>query len=170
MKTKICSNIKCLQREKFLSEFDKNSNTKDGLAYICKICKKSYNHKYQKENKKDLKKQRNIYEQKRKLNDIDYKLKSNLRSRLSKALKYNWKSGRTIELLGCTIKELKKHLESQFIYGMNWDNYGAWHIDHRIPCALFDLSKESEQRKCFNFSNLQPLWAIENIRKNKFLK
>ena len=51
----------------------------------------------------------------------------------------------------------------------SWDNYGAWHIDHRRPCASFDLSDLNEQRKCFHFSNLQPLWAIDNIHKgNKY--
>lgn len=50
---------------------------------------------------------------------------------------------------------------------MSWDNYGDWHIDHRKPCSLFDLSKKSEQLKCFNYTNLQPLWAIDNLRKSK---
>ena len=48
---------------------------------------------------------------------------------------------------------------------MSWDNYGLWHIDHRVPCVKFDLSKPIEQQKCFNFKNLQPLWAIDNLKK-----
>lgn len=71
----------------------------------------------------------------------------------------------TVELLGCDTNKLKQHLESQFKLGMSWDNYGLWHIDHKSPCAKFDLSKEEEQRKCFNFKNLQPLWAEENLSK-----
>jgi hypothetical protein len=71
-----------------------------------------------------------------------------------------------MELLGCTIDFFKNHLESKFVEGMSWQNYGkGWHIDHIIPCVSFDLSKPEEQRKCFHFSNLQPLWAVDNIRK-----
>jgi hypothetical protein len=70
-----------------------------------------------------------------------------------------------MELIGCNIKFLKKYLKKQFKSGMSWSNYGKWHIDHIIPCIKFDLRKESEQRKCFNYSNLQPLWAEDNRRK-----
>ena len=65
------------------------------------------------------------------------------------------------------MEKLKKHLEKQFQKGMTWNNYGmyGWHIDHIIPCSAFNLNLESEQRKCFNYTNLQPLWAIDNIKK-----
>jgi len=68
------------------------------------------------------------------------------------------------DLLCCTPGELKAHLESKFQPGMDWDNYGfyGWHIDHKIPCAAFDLTKEDEAKKCFHFTNLQPLWAKDN--------
>ncbi len=69
-------------------------------------------------------------------------------------------------LIGCEIDYLMFHIQEQFTEGMNWNNYGEWHIDHRKPCASFDLSKPNAQRKCFHFSNLQPLWAIENIKKS----
>lgn len=62
-------------------------------------------------------------------------------------------------------KQLKKHLEIKFTKGMSWENYGKWHVDHIKPCAKFDLTKESEQRKCFHYTNLQPLWAIDNFKK-----
>lgn len=94
----------------------------------------------------------------------------NLKSRLVKALKENWKSGSTLELLGCSIKEFKIHLETQFTRGMNWDNYGLWHIDHRIPCASFDFSYSEQQEICFHYTNLQPLWAEENFRKGSKIK
>jgi hypothetical protein len=71
----------------------------------------------------------------------------------------------TEELVGCSANELKAHLESQFKPGMSWDNYGKWHVDHIKPCASFDLTQEEEQRKCFHFTNLQPLWEYENLSK-----
>jgi hypothetical protein len=71
----------------------------------------------------------------------------------------------TEELLGCSIENLKKHLEKQFTQGMSWKNYGKWHVDHIKPCANFDLSKKTEQQKCFNYNNLQPLWAVDNLKK-----
>jgi hypothetical protein len=57
-------------------------------------------------------------------------------------------------------------LEKKFLPGMNWENYGEWHIDHIVPCSSFDLSKSEQQKICFNYSNLQPLWAADNIRKS----
>lgn len=69
------------------------------------------------------------------------------------------------ELLGCTYEQLLEHLSSQFADGMNWDNYGEWHIDHIRPCASFDLLDPEQQRQCFHYTNLQPLWATDNLRK-----
>ncbi len=104
--------------------------------------------------------------QKRK-DDSNFRILGNLRTRLSKVLKGNSKSKSTIELLGCTIHELRKHLQSQFLKGMNWDNYGknGWEIDHIKPCASFDLSDPKEQKHCFNYTNLQPLWGEDNRTK-----
>lgn len=70
-------------------------------------------------------------------------------------------------LAGCTVDQLREHLQTQFIDGMSWENYGrnGWHIDHIRPCASFDLADPGQQRTCFHYSNLQPLWAAENIRK-----
>jgi hypothetical protein len=76
-----------------------------------------------------------------------------------------------VDLLGCSVEELKKYLEIKFKEGMSWNNYGlrGWHIDHIIPCSKFDLIKEEEQKKCFHFSNLQPLWWNENLSKGNRL-
>jgi len=80
----------------------------------------------------------------------------------------NKKSSVSAKLLGCTIQELREHIESKFKKGMTWQNKGkyGWHIDHIRPCASFDLSKPEEQAKCFHWTNLQPLWWHENIRKS----
>ena len=75
-----------------------------------------------------------------------------------------------MELVGCGIDALKKHIELKFQDGMSWDNYGKWHIDHVRPCSSFDLSKPEEQSKCFHYSNIQPLWAEENLRKGAKLE
>ena len=71
----------------------------------------------------------------------------------------------TRALVGCSPAELKSHLEKQFRSGMAWDNYGQWHIDHIKPCAAFDLTDIAQQKSCFHYSNLQPLWAADNMRK-----
>ncbi len=99
--------------------------------------------------------------------DINFKIRCLLRKRIYKALHGKTKSKRTLELLGCSIEFLKAHLEKQFKSGMNWDNHSrtGWHIDHIKPCDKFDLTKKSEQEKCFHYTNLQPLWAEENLTK-----
>jgi len=71
-----------------------------------------------------------------------------------------------MRLVGCSMEQLRKHLEEQFAAGMSWENYGKWHMDHIKPCASFDLSREAEQHKCFHYTNLQPLWAKDNLRKS----
>ena len=73
------------------------------------------------------------------------------------------------ELLGCTNEEFKDHISSQFKNGMDWDrfNNGEIHIDHIKPCCTFDLTDENQLRVCFHYTNLQPLWAIDNYRKAK---
>jgi len=70
-----------------------------------------------------------------------------------------------LSLCGCSTPELMLHLQSQFKEGMHWNNYGKWHIDHIRPCASFDLTDPEQQRQCFHYSNLQPLWAKENLSK-----
>ena len=97
--------------------------------------------------------------------DENLKIVSNCRSRMYKALKGQKKSKSTEKLVGCLFSELKTCLESKFLEGMNWNNYGEWHIDHILPCASFDLSKKEEQEKCFHYTNLQPLWGIDNLLK-----
>jgi len=69
-------------------------------------------------------------------------------------------------LIGCTIPELKNHISKQFLPGMTWKNMGEWHIDHIIPCAVFDLTDPKQQKQCFHYTNLQPLWAIDNLKKS----
>lgn len=98
--------------------------------------------------------------------DINYRLKVRLRIKVHQALRGRLKSARTFELVGCSLPHLKKYLGQKFTEGMSWANYGEWHIDHIRPCASFDLSRPSQQRACFHYSNLQPLWGSDNLAKN----
>ncbi len=90
-----------------------------------------------------------------------------LRRRLLFVLEGKRKAAHSMELIGCTREQLRSHLESKFKPGMSWENYGVhgWHIDHIKPCASFDLSDPAQQHTCFHYSNLQPLWAYENLQK-----
>lgn len=100
--------------------------------------------------------------------DHAFRLVKNLRGRIYMALRQAnaAKNNRTMQLVGCTVSELVRHLESQFTQGMSWDNMGKWHIDHIIPCAAFDLSDASQQSAAFHYTNMQPLWARENLTKS----
>ncbi len=98
--------------------------------------------------------------------NINFKLSVTLRNRLRSAIKgAKWASAQA--MLGCSIEELKQYLEERFQPGMSWDNYtySGWHIDHIRPCASFDLSDPEQQKICFHFTNLGPLWKIDNQRK-----
>lgn len=100
-------------------------------------------------------------------NALERRIKGNLRCRLWAALRGARKSANTFELVGTSIDGLKQHLEAQFTPGMSWDNYGknGWEVDHIRPCASFDLTSPAQQRECFHFTNLQPLWARDNAAK-----
>jgi hypothetical protein len=126
--------------------------------------------KYRKSHKKEI----NQWTVNKRKTDINFKLAGNLRSRMGIVLKKDIKSASTMKLLGCNIEFLKEHLKKQFKSDMSWDSWGGgyngkgmqeWHIDHIKPLASFDLSKPSEQKKAFHYTNLQPLWAVENLKK-----
>lgn len=127
-----------------------------------------YSRKWRALNPDKRKVQHRLEHAKRKL-DPECRMIALLRRRISLALKHKWKHGRTIELLGCSIPDFRIYLESKFETGMSWENYGrtGWHIDHIMPCAIFDLSKPEHQKLCFHFSNMQPMWARENLIKGK---
>jgi hypothetical protein len=98
--------------------------------------------------------------------DPNFRLAKTLRRRVHNALKNGFKSARTMELIGCSIAVLRDHLEHQFKPGMSWENFGpVWHIDHCRPCASFDLTDPEQQRECYNFMNMQPMFGAENISK-----
>lgn len=192
MNYRICK--KC-NKNKLLTSFTKNSGCINGYSFRCKECTSLYNKQYSKVNKSVLKKEKEVYyknnkqyfKDKNKVNyennkdiifqkanerkknrlkeDINYKLTCNLRTRLSNALKRNQKSGSAIKDLGCSIEEFKIYLEKKFQEGMTWDNYGKWHIDHSIAISKFDLTNKEELKIACHYTNLQPMWALENIKK-----
>lgn len=104
-------------------------------------------------------------------NDINFRMRQILCKRLQRAVKKEDRTQFTMDLLGCTIEEFRAYLESKFTEGMTWDNYGkqGWVIDHIIPCRSFDLTKIEEQKKCFNYKNMQPLWNTDNQKKSDLL-
>lgn len=168
--------------------FEKSKNNCQ-IEYCSMMCKNTaylkrqneLNKKYYQKNKEKISKRNKKYrlnniekfKQKDKKNAIKYRLQRRLRSRIKDSLIYQKaiKSKKTLELLGCSWQEARDHLESQFKEGMTWDNHGyrGWHIDHIIPCSFFDLKDPEQQKKCFHYTNIQPLWCHENLSKGKKL-
>lgn len=107
------------------------------------------------------------YQSRKYRQDPQFAITRNLRSRVNELLRYAKapKLERTSGLIGCSGVSLMKHLEAKFQPGMSWENYGQWHIDHIRPCASFDLTDPEQQKQCFHYTNLQPLWGAENISK-----
>ncbi len=145
----------------------KQKTTKYKITNKSKISKYNilYNQKYYRLNKISILNQKRKYTNIRRKSDIRFRFSQNLRSRVSTAIRGNTKSLNTMMLVGCEIDYLMYYIQEQFTEGMNWNNYGKWHIDHIKPCIRFDFNKPEEQRKCFNFRNLQPLWAEDNRKK-----
>lgn len=105
------------------------------------------------------------YHKKKRQEDMEWVLRKSLRDRFYHALTKGTKADSAVRLIGCTIRELKNYLEEKFTEGMSWENYGKWHIDHIRPCISFDLTDHEQQRQCFHYTNLQPLWGYENQSK-----
>lgn len=162
---KSCAKI--VRRESYLRRRDK------ALLYQHNYHKQHYksiekNYEYDKiTNFKDMKDYMRQYVAKRRQLDMNFRLINNVRVRLRDALRQNHKTGTTIDLLGCSIEALKIHLESKWQEGMTWENYGktGWHIDHIKPLSSFDLTNSFQLSKACHFTNLQPLWAKDNLSK-----
>lgn len=111
----------------------------------------------------------NQWRSKKLLMDLQFKISSMLRNSLNKALRGRIKTGGALDLLGCSLEYFREHIESKWTEGMNWSNRGIgkgkWHIDHVRPCASFDLTKKNEQKSCFHFLNMVPMWGNLNVSK-----
>jgi len=122
---------------------------------------------YREVNKDKLKLKKKAYYKNRLKTNIQYKLSHYLRARLKTAIKFNYKSGSAVKDLGCTVEQLKQYLESKFQPEMTWDNWtvDGWHIDHIKPLASFDLTDRNQLLEACHYTNLQPLWAKDNLSK-----
>ena len=131
--------------------------------------RKVYLKEYREKNTEKIKKTKRDYERNRKASDPLYKLISNFRTAIYQVLKESnvEKNKHYFEILQYTPESLIKHLESQFENNMNWDNYGKWHVDHKLPITSFNIEEmgDEEFMRCWSLDNLQPMWGTDNIRK-----
>ena len=164
---------KCNEVKELTEFYKRNAST---YRLDCKDCvkarvaknydpkkKSQYDKSYRKSNAVEIASYKKRWEHHRYHTNTTFRLSQLLRSRLHKALNGVSKSAATTELLGCTPEHARLHIENQFTEGMTWDNI---HVDHIQPCASFDLEDPNEQRKCFHYTNLQPLFASDNLRKS----
>lgn len=114
----------------------------------------------------EAKKKCKVYRRHKFKNDANFRLRVCLRTRLNIVIKKN-KPGSAVKSLGCSIEYFKKHIELQFQNGMEWDNWGVkgWHLDHIKPLASFDLTDKKQFDEACHYSNMQPLWAEDNLKK-----
>ena len=132
------------------------------------IVKKRNISKYYK-NKAKLRKQILIYKDLSK-EDIMYRIVDNLSRRAVSSFNKNEYKFSHIDLIGCDYETLRNHLQSLFQNGMNFENYRKWELDHIFPISKFNLNNIDEIKKCFNYTNLQPLWKPDNRKKgNKII-
>ena len=133
------------------SDYSIDSSRKDGMQVECKSCKH--------------KKVAQLNKIKRH-SDINVRIAINIRSRVNEMLKNKRvnKNNSSVKYIGVSVEQFKKHIEGLFVEGMNWENYGStWHLDHIKPCSTFDFSDEKQIYKCFNYMNVQPLFATSDI-------
>ena len=187
--------------DKHQKEFPRDSTRMDGLHPYCKACKCEQVKQWQRDNPdkskarkaewyqahKELTKQRaadwrkdNPDARKQICRVSDKKRRATIQARISHSMSDGmWKALRKRkngmaweQLVGYTLADLMQHLESKFLPGMTWDNYGAWHIDHIVPRTFFCYTTVTDQEflYCWSLDNLQPLWAPDNLSKGDKLR
>ena len=153
-KLKLKADVEFGERRKLLARENYQENKVEQLAKQREYRKNSH-----------MKEWLRLYEKNKRQTNLSWRIEKSLRDRLYKAVTRESKLMSAVKLVGCNIEELKKYLEEKFTDGMTWENYGEWHIDHIRPCASFNLFEADEQRECFHFTNLQPLWSYDNKSK-----
>lgn len=159
--------LKNARKKNYLKNIEKMRENKRAYYKSHTLQKSIYDKKYRADNAEKIRKYKKDWEQRNKDN-IKIRIKNNLRRRIHHLVKDGYKSDKTEKLIGCSFDYFISYIESLFQEGMNWNNYGhfGWHIDHIRPCSSFDLTKESEQKECFNYKNMQPLWWQDNLKKS----
>lgn len=189
---KVCGKCKI---EKSFNNFTKNKVREDGYEINCRDCRKDFYNKnrililekkkeyhiknkdlilekkkeYCKNNREKINSYYRIHSKKRKENDSLYKLTCNIRTLIGMSIKGKGytKRSKTSEYLGCTFEFFKQYIENKFKEGMSWENRSSWHLDHIHPISL--AQSEEEIIKLNHYTNFQPLWAEDNIRKGNRL-
>lgn len=177
---------KC-KESKLLKFFYKDKRNRDGLVGRCNVCMSKMTQTYYTQNKEQVLQRKAVanksyrqskagkqsqykYQKKKYATNINYRLSTLIGVHIRRGIKFGFtKSTRRIALTGCdSWEQLKTHLESLFQPGMTWENMGrfGWEIDHRRPISSFDLSDEQQARECFHYTNLQPLWREDNLKKS----
>ena len=166
-------------------DFNYNKRTWDGLSHVCKSCTKEYldvNTEHYRQYRQETRKRRAEnharwyrenkqrvfgYMYARYRNNPQVRLKQLASHRIYIMLKKAKvdKQQRSIDYVGCTLEQLQCHLEKKFDEYMTWENQGTWHIDHKIPASAFDMTNPVEQKAAFHYTNLQPMWGSDNIKK-----
>lgn len=156
----------CCNEVKSINEFGHSGQRKHLTKQsICKECINKQRRQYRQDNLTKYQTYESHWAREQRKKDPQYKFAQNLRRRIRETIKS--KHSGSMELLGCSILDFLKYLESKFTPQMNWENYGkyGWHVDHIKPCASFDLTTAEGQRHCFHYTNLQPLWWKDNLVK-----
>ena len=160
-------------RQKMYREKNKERTTAYNIQYYNKnkeiIAEKGK--QYREANKETIAERKQKYQKDRRANDPVFRMINSLRSGLGKAMNGTAKCKKTMELLGCSRKQLRKHLSAQFTEGMTLENYGAdgWVIDHIIPVSHFDHKDQKQVEVCWHYTNMQPLWDRDNLIKSDML-
>ena len=161
METKVCSSCKL---DLLKDNFSKCSKSKTGLQSVCKTCKNKKLTEYYKSNPS-----KRVYSKELQLKRYQKnKVTFNFSRRMRKSLNGIKESKSWETLVNYSLEDLKLHLEKQFTNGMSWENYGEWHIDHILPISSFNIQDYNDEyfQKCWSLENLQPMWAVENIKKS----
>lgn len=158
--------------EKELSEFSKRTHSIDGYRKDCKRCVADRNNKYYHKNKVFICKKQYTYKKNKLKTNSSFRIEELLRRRISHAVRGSRKSDITMNLIGCSIEQLKLYLQQTALgngytdFDINDYSGEEYHIDHIIPCSTYDLTKESDQRHCFRYTNLQVLKSEVNLKKS----
>lgn len=151
---------KCGKEYPYTLEYFLPNGKNKKLTSPCKFCRHDYN------SNPEVRAKLNKIQKEKIKNSVGLKVMRSFRSRVHKALKRNVKYRKSFILLGCSIEFYKEYLNNLMSKEMNWENYGKlWDIDHIIPCSYFNLDTESEQLKCFHYTNTQPMFKKDNIAK-----